>query len=516
MTLRTRKPVPQELTTFKKSREEYNLPICGDILRRILALDPNIMIDEKLQDIFAEIKHAQQICGEIQSNDDMPGRQDLFPYQRVAMHWLAASRRGILADGQGMGKTVMTVAAAQMLNPRRTIVVVPLIKISDWDHHIQKWIPNAKTLRFHGTAAQRKEILAKWLKQDGYLITNFKTMQIHEAELIKASGSQDLMIIDEAHKLRNRKTGIYSTAKKISRKIGGVFLITASPTVNAAEDIWALLSILDPVRFGSFWGFAYRFLNVEDDGFGLKINGVKSTEREALGRIIQPYILRRSEKLELTEMKFRREEYEMRGTQAKMYKSMLEDMECTYDKKEFRVWDKLAQITRLRQLALDPGLLYDNYKGPSKLNMLVNLVQERGGQVVIFATYAKLVNLATKVLKDAGITAVSIFGGLSPSQRSEALASFRSGEARVILLTHKTGGEGLDLVEADRAIFLELAWHPAGCEHAAKRIHRFGQLSDNVEVIFLHTIDSIEDQIYDIVMSKKKVTIKELIKGLPR
>ena len=46
MTLRTRKPVPQELTTFKKSREEYNLPICGDILRRVLASDPNIMIDE--------------------------------------------------------------------------------------------------------------------------------------------------------------------------------------------------------------------------------------------------------------------------------------------------------------------------------------------------------------------------------------------------------------------------------------------------------------------------------------
>jgi len=514
MVLRTRNKVPRELNTFKSAEGEYRFPVCGDILRRLLSLDPDIVIDDELQRIFAEVKQIQQICEGIKSNSDMPGRADLFPYQRVAVHWLAATRRGILADGQGLGKTVMALVSAQMLSPRRAIIIAPLTKLPDWVSHVLEWIPGANALKFHGTADQRAEIFQRWLEQDGYLVMNFSTMQAHEVEIIRALGSEDLMIVDEAHKLRNRKTGGYKTAKKISRKVGGVFLITASPTVNAAEDIWTLLSILDPLRFGSFWGFVYRFMYVEDDGFGLKIAGVKESEREALSNIIKPYILRRAEELKLAELKFRREEYDMHGTQAKLYDQMLKDMHCEYNNEEVKVWDKLAQITRLRQLALSPKLLYKNYKGPSKLDMLAGMIQEREGQVVIFAIYAKLVDLAVKVLKDAGISSVCVSGGLSANQRSEALASFKSGEARVIILTHGTGGEGLDLVEADRAIFLEYAWHPAGNEHAAKRIHRYGQLSENVEIIFLHTMNSIEDHIYDIIMDKREVTIRELMKGI--
>ena len=516
MILRSKKTIPKELLSFRIKKHEYTLPICGDVLRRLLKADPELMITEELHEIFAEVLRAQQICEEIKSQEDMPGRRELLPFQRVAMHWLAAIRRGILADAQGLGKTVMAIAAAQKLNPTRTIIVVPKTKIQDWVHHVEKWIPDAHVLSLTGTAVDRIDVLEDWKQNAGFIIMNFAILRMHEADLIKAVGATDLLIIDEAHKLRNRKTGSFKSAKRLSRKVGGVFLLTASPTVNAVGDIWSLLSILDPVRFGSFWGFIYRFCNVNDNGFGLEIQGLKSEEREALERVLSPYILRRSEQLDLAEIKYKRVEYEMHGTQLKLYNSMRDDNKCKYKGEEIVAWDRLAQITRLRQLALSPALIFRKYNGPSKLNLLIPAILERPGQVVIFANYARLINLAVKVLREAGISVVSVSGDLASNQRDEALTSFKSGHAQVIALTHGVGGEGLDLVEADRAIFLEYAWHPAGNEHAAKRIHRYGQQSENIEITFMHTVESIEDHIHAIIMDKRKVTIKELIKGLLR
>ena len=502
--------VPKELMQFRKERNLWNFPACEDIVRRITNADENVIISEDLSArLFADYDN-QQMLERIKSNEDLPGRQDLMSHQRVAVRWLTAIKRGILGDAQGLGKTVMTIVAAKEFGPRRTIVVVPEAKIVDWADHIDRWI-DEKAIKLTGSQDDRTLALAQWYSEGGYIVMNFKVMQMHLEDLLKGLGEKDLLIVDEAHKLRNRKTGIHKAAKKISRRTGGVFLLTASPTVNAVEDIWAQLSIIDPDRFGSFWGFVYRFCNVSDDGFGLKINGLKFGEEEALRQMLSPYIIRREDELELAELKYRQVKRQMTGTQARLYKDMAEDNVCSYKRQEITAWDGLAQITRMRQLALSPALIFKDYNGPSKLDSLVAVVNECPGQVVVFANYAKLVNLAVRKLKDSGISAVAISGELASGQREEALNEFKSGEARVIVLTHGTGGEGLDLVEANRAIFLEYAWHPAGNEHAAKRIHRYGQLSDDVEVIFIHTVDSIEDHILGLIQEKKKVTIKELL-----
>lgn len=503
-------PVPEELMQFRKQKNLWNFPLCPDIATRVINEDENVIIDIDLDAKLYAIRKRQLELNSIKSCDDLPGERDLFPYQRVAVKWLGAIKRGIIGDAQGLGKTVMTVVAAKEFNPRRTIVVVPESKIIDWVDHIKAWA-GEDAIKFTGSSADRESSLDQWHSNHGYLVMNYKVMQMHVDDLMKGTNTNDLLIMDEAHKLRNRKTGAYKAAKKISRRVGGVFLLTASPTVNAAEDIWTLLSLLDSVRFGSFWGFVYRFCDISNNGFGLEINGMKSGEEEALRNVLDTYIIRREDALKLAELKLRRDEYEMSGTQAKLYKDMAENNVCQYKGEKIAAWDKLAQITRMRQIALSPGLIFKNYEGPSKLKALVATVLTCPGQVVVFANYAKLVNLAVKALGDAGISAVAISGELVAGRRESALSEFRNGDARVIVITHGTGGEGLDLVEANRAIFLEYAWHPAGNEHAAKRIHRYGQLSDDVEVIFLHTIDSIEDHILDIIAEKKQVTIKRLL-----
>ncbi len=513
MILVTSTTMPAELHTFLINKGKYNFPVCGDILRRILETDVDIEIDPDLNWELRLILNHQDTCQYTKNLKDAPGNEDLLDYQRVAVQWLCDIRKGILADAQGLGKTVIAVATAEALRAPRTIIVCPNAKVNDWVDHAKHWSGNkALVYKLVGDEKHRLDILNDWRQNKGYLVMNFSILHLHLDSILRALKPADMLIVDEAHKLRNRKTRAYRAAKRVSNKIDHVILVTASPTVNVVEDIWALLSILDSKRFGSFWGFVYRFCEIDDTGFGLNVKGLKDGEKENLERILSNYLIRREGELDLSPIHYRQVSYNMNGMQKRLYKAMATDNRCVFHGEECITWDKLAQLTRMRQLALDPGLIFNDYVGPSKLGVLVGLVQEREGQVVVFANYAKLVNLAVRRLKEAGISVTSVSGGLVANQRNEALSSFRSGESQVIVLTHGVGGEGLDLVEADRAIFLEYAWHPAGNEHAAKRIHRYGQTSKNVEVTFIHTVDSIEDHILDIISEKRKVTINELIK----
>jgi SNF2 family DNA or RNA helicase len=304
---------------------------------------------------------------------------------------------------------------------------------------------------------------------------------------------------------------VSESIRRIARRAELLFLLTASPTVNNVPDIWPLLAMCDPRRFGSFWGFVFRFCEVADDGFGLKIGGIADGEAESLDRILKPYVLRRHGLLGLNPSESRIIEHRLEGEQERLYTDMGKTGLCCCGDESVEVLDVLAQVTRLRQLALDPGLLFASYDGPSKLDALPGLVGERPGQVVVFTSFAELAGRAVYGLMAEGVSALALTGDLSDARREEALHAFRVGAAQVLVVTHGTGGEGLNLENADRAIFLDLAWHPAGNEHAMRRILRPGQLSDRTQITYLHSVGTIEDHVRDIVAEKRPVTITEII-----
>lgn len=510
MRLSSRK-VPGELASYQKGNE-YSFPVCGDILGRLLEADDTLEFSPKLQDALDLICKAQASVLEIsEMTDDPDGDERLFPYQRVAVKWLVEGERGILADEQGLGKTVMAVSAARICGPRRAVIVCPSSKISDWFEHVLEWIPEDQSVcMLEGDAKNRARIVDQWVGGGQYLVTNYERAELHADDL---SANAELVIVDEAHKIRNRKTGLTAAIRKVCRKARYVFLITASPTVNSATDIWPLLNICDPDRFGSFWGFVFRFCKTDDDGYGIKIGGLKPSEGDRFERILRPYILHRENQLGLTASEMIEVEYKLGGEQLRLYKDMDKFAACSYGDSTIEQLDVLSQITRLRQLALHPGLIFDNYVGPSKLDILPYIIESAPGQVVVFTMYANLVHLAVATLGVRyGIVVVGLTGDMSARERSENLAAFRSGAARAIVVTHGTGGEGLDLVEADRAIFLDLAWHPAGNDHAAKRILRYGQKSKETKLIFIHSSGTIEDHVRDIVLSKRPVTLNEILR----
>lgn len=505
-------PAPQELSPYRKKDGSYSFPVCGDIYRRLRYAFPNLVLEDDLAQTFKEVAAWQEEGRRLSRADDLDlPYTNLFPYQRVAVGWLSHTRKGILADEQGLGKTVMSLVAAREANPRKALIICSSAKRRDWLEHVQEWVPGAQCQILEGEDEDRKLSIQDW---QGYLVVNYRKVELHGAR--REFKGVDLIIVDEAHKMRNRKTLLFKVLKRMARSIRDLYLLTASPTVNSAGDMWTLLHLCDPVRFSSYWGFVFRFCEVTDDGYGLKVGTTRDDEGDNLERLLSTYVLYREGMLDLPEPQISVMPYYMDGLQDDLYREMDKEKEASWGGQTVDALNDISLITRLRQLALHPGLIFRDYNGPSKLDVLEDLIRGREGKVVIFSHYATLAHMTAIELCERGIDSVYYTGELSEKDRQSHLDEFQKGDAQVISITHGTGGEGLNLIEADRAIFLETAWHPAGNKHALRRILRHGQVSQDVEVVFIVTQDSVEEHMWNIVREKRPITIEELMRRRER
>lgn len=484
-------------------------PLCGDVIRRFQDLNgrDTTVVTPGVLNALKPMRERQARLEALRGVEDVDlgalGER-LYAFQRVGVQWLLTARRGILADSQGLGKTVQALVAAEIAAPRRGIIVCNSAKVQDWVEHVEAWTTRTP-LVLKGGAEARREILADW--KDEFLVCNFAQASLNVG--LRA----DLVIVDEAHNIRNRKADTFTAVEGICSGAEWIFLLTATPAVNASEDLWSLLHMADLQRFGSYWLFAKRFFEVTYSRWGVKVGGILEEEREALDRILRVYMLQRG-KEELTGLPTRTRrvlDYRMGSEQTRLHRDMLLWEKAALNEEVVYSEGTLSQITRLRQLAIDPGLLFEGYRGESKLDLLVDTVRGGEGKAVVFTMFETAAERAAERLNREGIHAVLLTGSMNARARLKAVEYFAN-EADVLVVTHKTGGEGLNLVMARRAIFLDLAWHPAGNTHAEDRIYRIGQTAEDVETIVLWAKGSIEDHVFDIVSQKREVTIEEILR----
>lgn len=500
--------IPERLQGYNWGKvKRPSFPIDGGIVRELMG-DMDLEIDPKLLAALGEIKKKQDAIRAIGSMANVEGDPRLFPDQRVGVRWLLALGRGILADEQGMGKTVVTLVAAQEYSQNHYLVICNRSKMKDWSDHISHWL-GAKVVELVGNAKQREKILDSWT---GWLISNYTTSVICAKQLSKA----EVVIYDEAHHLANRRSTFFKAAKVITRGSVRVFVATASPIVNSPSDVWPLLHLCDPKRFSSYWGFVFRFCMVDKGNFGFKVWGIREDTKEELDGLLSCYVLRRDKSLRqgLPPKRKYVVDFHMSSRHRVIYDSMEEQGFVALGSKEVSADVKVAQITRLRQLAISPQLLFPDYDGCDKIDELIDLCIGLPGQFVIFTAFAQAALLCQERFLDYGIPISLLTGSMNSKEQKESLLHFQQGWYRGMVATHKTGGEGLNLVQAQHAIFLDLAWHPAGNQHAEDRIHRTGQTAPYVEIFILKTADSIEDHVWAIISNKQQVTVDRLLRRM--
>ena len=168
----------------------------------------------------------------------------------------------------------------------------------------------------------------------------------------------------------------------------------------------------------------------------------------------------------------------------------------------------LQLLTRLREICIDPGMVFDNYKGDRvKIDELIRLVLEtkaNGHKMLVFTSYKTALDIVLEEFKKNGITAYSIDGSTSSKKRMELVEKFNNDNTDVFIITLKAGGTGLNLTAATVVIHLDLWWNPQVENQATDRAHRIGQ-KETVSVIRLIVNGTIEERILELQEKKRKL-----------
>jgi len=149
-------------------------------------------------------------------------------------------------------------------------------------------------------------------------------------------------------------------------------------------------------------------------------------------------------------------------------------------------------------------------EGPTeKISKLLSLLGETSKPVIVFCRHTATVNHLCGSLLTAGVSYASFHGAMPVEQRADSIERFRNGEVQV-LLSSESGGEGQNLQFCDTIVNFDLPWNPMQIEQRIGRIHRIGQDRD-VYVFNLCYADSLEEKILSIL--EGKIRMFELVIG---
>ncbi len=445
----------------------------------------------------------------------------LRDYQLTGVKWLYNLAKtgfgGILADEMGLGKTIQVIYyIKQMLKDNPTskfLIVVPTSLAYNWEHEFDSFASQIKKAICIGSKEKRKHIL-KDLNKINVIITTYGLLR--EDEEIYENLNFNTMIIDEAQNIKNNHAGITKVVKSI--KAETKFALTGTPLENSILELWSIFDFIMPGYLANLTKFQskYKIKDFDEDS-EILIKG--------LSKQINPFILRRKKSdvvKELPEKLINDIYIDLKDEQKKLYVAELNRVKEEMDKiiKEegmnkarFLI---LQLLTKLRQICIDPSIVYDNYTdGSNKIEQLENIVSEytkNNHKVLIFSSFKTALNIVKEKLNNSKIKTYMIDGSVPAKTRIEMVDNFNENDdIKVFLIMLKSGGTGLNLASADVVIHLDLWWNPQAENQATDRAHRIGQ-TNTVEVIHLITKGTIEEKILEL-QNKKRILSDKLIDG---
>ena len=415
-------------------------------------------------------------------------------YQKSGFLWLKTLREngfgGILADDMGLGKTLQVIslllseqesAKAGEREWHRSLIVCPASLVYNWQKEISRFAPQIKTTLVTGLATERQRIV-RHTKEGEVLITSYDLLK-RDVELYRDMVFA-IQVIDEAQYIKNPGTQAAKGVKQITA--GFKLALTGTPIENRLSELWSIFDYL-------------------------------------MQRMIRPFILRRLKGEVLRDLPAKLEENvfaKLEGEQLALYDAHVQRMKESLEgksEKEFRS-EKiqiLAELTRLRQICCDPGLLFEGYKGESaKAQMCMELIENAvgaGHKVLLFSQFTSMLERLAAGLKKAGIDYYMLTGSVGKEKRMQMVESFNEDDVPVFCISLKAGGTGLNLTAADIVIHYDPWWNVAVQNQATDRAHRIGQ-KHVVTVYKLVSEGTIEEKIIAI-QERKKELAKQVLEG---
>lgn len=422
-------------------------------------------------------------------------------YQEEGVRWLQSMGRYrmgcLLADDMGLGKTLQSICVLA----KRSLVVAPTSVLYNWQAEISKFRPKLTVCIYHGGKRQ-------FSHSSDVVLTSYALLR-RDLELFIAETWQ-VCVLDEAQAIKNPRSKIAHAAYRIDAF--SRIALTGTPLENHLEDIWSQFNFLNPGLLGTNKDFNERFVKPIGDADPQVLKQLR-------GRLA-PFMLRRIKASVAQDLPSRLENIlycELSAAERHIYDSLLhatrEQVIASLAQKASTI-EILELLLRLRQAACHPRLLPgQSLTDSAKVVRLLSLLgecSEDDHKALVFSQWTAFLDLIALELDRLGICYGRIDG--STKDRSRVVDRFQSDQScRILLLSLKAAGTGLNLTAADHVFIMDPWWNPAVEEQAADRAHRIGQ-NKPVMIHRLVAKDTIEEKIL-ILKEKKRSLADSLVAG---
>ncbi len=406
-----------------------------------------------------------------------------FPYQYAGVSFLFTRHAAVLADEMGLGKTMQAITTVRLLIrsglARNILLICPKPLVTNWMREFRTWAPEIPVSTIHGNQSTRQ-----WMWQQATApvrIANYELLTRDEALVTAPGQSFDLVILDEAQRIKNIDNATSKIVRRISRKRS--WALTGTPIENSIDDLVGIFEFVSPGLVSS----------------GMSVREIRSS--------VDDHIIRRTKDVVMNDMPpkmIRDEHIDLSPEQADSYHSAEEAgvLRLNDMGDEITIKHVFELVLRLKQICnFDPVTL-----ASSKLERLTADMEEvaaSGQKAIVFSQWVKSLDQISERI--ARFNPLAFHGRIPSSRRDAVLAEFRENpERHVLLMSYGAGSVGLNLQFCRYVFLFDRWWNPAIEDQAINRAHRIGAVG-SVTVSRMIMAGTIEEKIHEVLEGKREL-----------
>src|SRR5213594_558044 len=461
--------------------------------------------------------------------------------QRVLRHM---SGRAILADEVGLGKTIEASIIYKELAirglARRVLILTPASLVGQWQGELEQ-----KFFERFDTPSEPDD----WLNVTKAIVSHDRARSRRHAEEILRH-RWDLVIVDEAHKVKSHRGATYQFIEKIERDF--ILLLTATPLQNDLRELYNLITLLRPGQLGTWQEFKSEHLVSGDHRQPRDPEALRALTHEVMIRTRRSSVV---DDLDLPPRRPRHPEVKLTRAEADLYQRTTEflrrlyregfiqpaEQEETEDGKRRRkptgkgilqlavihlrqrlcssaraLAESLAHLAEGERISPEYHTIAkqlakraEGIKMHAKLDVLTKLLRETPDRLVVFSDHRPTIQLIEERVKKLGRQPVVYWGAHSTTERDKRIRAFHEDETSVLIAT-RAGSEGRNLQFCNVLVNYDLPWNPMVVEQRIGRLHRIGQTRE-VHIVNLAAAGTIESYILQLL--DRKIKLFELVVG---
>ncbi|MBM3232729.1 DEAD/DEAH box helicase [Candidatus Pacearchaeota archaeon] len=432
---------------------------------------------------------------------------------------------GLLADEVGLGKTVTAGIALRECIERglvkNTLILTPPSLVDQWVAELkEKFNLDFKIIEKEEDWGTSPFVIASLDR----VKIQYKDTQIFKHDRAH-NISWDLLIVDEAHKLKDKNTVRWEFVDKLKKK--RFLILTATPFQNDLFELYNLLNLLKRGHLGTIQEFKKQFLHRGNKRHPLNPNDLKRRLDEVMvrRRRDQTKVSYRKRIPKIVPVELSQEEYRIYDSICDLLKTKYLSANGNEINGRLVIFAILPKITSSSRSAMESlkkivddqkyhqttreiaSRILSDYrmvKKDSKIEKLVELVgnilkEEKDAKMLIYTKHPTTLRYIVEKLQPFNLKIVEYLGGLDREEKSEIVKKFKE-EAQIMLST-ETGSEGLNFQFCHILINYDLPWNPMAVEQRIGRLDRIGQKSD-MQIYSLATKKTIEEHVVDLIINK--------------